>query len=144
VIGKILLITAVGVLALPLIHPFGQVRQQHSEEALPDMPLAGRVCQNCHSERTEWPLYSYLPVASWLLERDVAEARQHMNLSHWAQYSDDEKRDLLAQIAAEVKSHQMPPARYALLHPEARLTGADIQEIYEWTILQRRYLRARE
>jgi hypothetical protein len=144
VIGKIFLITAVGVLALPLIHPFGQVRQQHSEAALPDMPLAGRSCQNCHSERTEWPLYSYLPVASWLLEKDVAEARQHMNLSHWAQYSNDEKRDLLAQIAVEVKSHQMPPARYTLLHPEAHLSGAGIQEICEWTKLQRRYLRAGE
>jgi hypothetical protein len=142
VIGKVLIIATVGALAVPLIHPFGPVRQQHSDAGLPDMPLIETSCQNCHSERTEWPLYSYLPGASWLLERDVAEARNHMNLSRWWQYSSEHKKDLLARIAAEVRSHEMPPARYTMLHPKARLSGAQIQEIYEWTKVQRRNLRA--
>ena len=53
----------------------------------------------------------------------------------------NEKRDLLARIGAEVRSRQMPLPRYVLLHPEARLSDAEIQAIYEWTKAQRRALR---
>jgi cytochrome c len=75
------------------------------------------------------------------LEKDVAEARQHMDLSLWNLYSADEKRDLLARIGSEVRNHQMPLPRYTMLHPEARLSEADIEVIYEWTKAERRALR---
>ena len=128
-------------MALPFVHPFGSVRQQRQGEPLPDVPALARVCGNCHSERTEWPLYSYLPGVSWALEKDVAEARAHLNLSRWSEYTAEEKRDLLGRIAAEVRSHEMPPARYSLFHPDARLSEADIQAIGDWTRAQRHLLR---
>jgi hypothetical protein len=105
------------------------------------LPLLEKACQNCHSEQTHWPLYSYLPLFSWALEKDVAEARQHMNLSRWDQYSDDQKRDLLARIGAEVRQRRMPLTRYVWLHPEARLSDQEIRAIYEWTKQQRRAIR---
>jgi cytochrome c len=147
---KILLLPAISILALPFVHPFGAVRQQHSSELMPDvqwndprvLPLLEKSCQNCHSQRTQWPVYSYLPLVSWVMEKDVAEARQHMDLSRWNQYSIEEKRDLLVRIGAEVRSHEMPLPRYVLLHPEAHLSDSDIQAIYEWTRTQRRALRS--
>jgi cytochrome c len=81
---------------------------------------------------------------SWALEKDVADGRQHLDLSHWDQYSVDQQRDLLARIATEVRNGQMPLSRYLLLHPEARLSEADIQIIYEWTKAQRRALRSHQ
>jgi len=149
VIRILTLLAAIAVLALPFVHPFGPVRRQTSPALLPGMqsddarilPLFEKACQNCHSQRTEWPLYSYLPFVSWALEKDVAEARQHMDLSRWDRYSIDEKRDLLARIGAEVRSHQMPLSRYLFLHPEARLSEAEIRVIYDWTKAQRRVLR---
>ena len=130
-------------LALPAFHPWGPVKEQHSPAPLPGVPALARACQNCHSERTAWPAYAYLPLVSWALEKDVAEARQHLNFSYWEQYTDDEKQDLLARIGAEVKSHRMPLPRYLLLHPEARLSNEDVQAIYDWTREQRRILRTR-
>ncbi|HEV1283834.1 MAG TPA: heme-binding domain-containing protein [Bryobacteraceae bacterium] len=140
---------AVCVLAMPFIHPFGAVRQQSSPMQLTGdaaaLPLLERACLNCHSQETRWPMYSYLPLVSWAIEKDVAEARQHMDLSRWDQYSVGEKQDLLARIGAEVRSRQMPLPRYLLLHPEARLSDAEIQVIYDWTKTQRHFLRnARE
>ena len=64
-----------------------------------------------------------------------------MDLSLWNLYSADEKRDLLARIGSEVRNHQMPLPRYTMLHPEARLSEADIEAIYEWTKAERRALR---
>jgi cytochrome c len=136
-------------LALPLIHPYGPVRLQHATALTVDVQennqhvraLLERACQNCHSQQTKWPAYSYLPLVSWALERDVAEARRHMDLSRWDRYSSEEKRDLLARIGTKVRNRQMPLRRYVLLHPEARLSESDIQAIYDWTKVQRRALR---
>jgi cytochrome c len=136
-------------MALSLIHPFGPVKQQHSQALLTGvqwddprvLQLFERACQNCHSQRTQWPFYSHLPVVSWALEKDVAEARRHMDLSLWDRYSPDQKRDLLASIAAEVRGRQMPLPRYVLLHSEARLSDAEIQLIYDWTKSERRALK---
>jgi cytochrome c len=136
-------------LPLPFFHPFGPVRQQHAtgltvgvqESSQQVRAWLGRACQNCHSQQTKWPIYSYLPVVSWALERDVAEGRRHMDLSRWDRYSTEQKRDLLARIGTEVRNRQMPPRRYVLLHPEARLSESEIQAIYDWTKVQRRALR---
>jgi len=134
-------------LSLPFVHPFGPVKRQHSEAFLIGgdsdgvLPLLERACQNCHSQRTQWPLYSYLPLASWALEHDVADGREHMDFSRWDTYSPEQKQDLLARIGAEVRNRQMPLPRYVLLHPEARLSDAEIQAIYEWTKAQRRALK---
>jgi hypothetical protein len=37
----------------------------------------------------------------------------------------------------------MPPARYVLLHPDARLSESEIQTIYEWTKVERSALRSK-
>jgi hypothetical protein len=146
---KLCLLAAISVGTLPFVHPFGPVRRQHSRPLLPGVQgesacvlvLFEKACQNCHSQRTQWPLYSYLPVVSWALEKDVAEARQHLDLSRWDEYSTEQKFDLLARVGTEVRQHEMPLRRYVLLHPEARLSEAEIQVIYEWTKAQRRALR---
>lgn len=150
---KILLCAAaLAAVTSPLVHPFGPVRRQRSSSLLagvkPDDPralrLLERACQNCHSQRTQWPSYSYLPLASWALEKDVADARQHLDLSNWERYSAEQQRDLLARIGTEVRNRQMPLPRYLVLHPEARLSAEEIQIIYHWTVTQRHSLRQRE
>ena len=142
---KLLLLAASLALAAPLLHPFGAVRARKTAAPLPGddrvRPILERSCANCHSQNTVWPAYSYLPVVSWALEKDVAEARSHMNLSNWDQYSAEQKRDLLARIGAEVRRREMPLPRYLLLHHEARLSAADIDAIYQWTKAERRNLR---
>jgi hypothetical protein len=128
---------------MPFTHPFGDVKSKSSSTPLSGVhPLIERACQNCHSERTEWPRYSYLPLVSWAIEKDVAEGREHLNQSQWQRYSVDEKRDLLARIGTVVRNRQMPLPRYILLHPEARLSDDEVQTIYEWTRDQRRALRS--
>jgi hypothetical protein len=136
---------AVFLMAFPFVHPFGAVKQQHAPSQLATdaavFALLERACLNCHSQQTQWPIYSYLPPLSWAIEKDVADARQHMDFSRWNVYSADEKRDLLARIGSEVRTSQMPLPRYLLLHPEARLSKEERQVIYEWTKTQRRALR---
>lgn len=134
-----------------LIHPFGTTETLGSHEPIlreaqiePEtLALFERACQNCHSERTEWPWYSHVAPMSWLLARDVQQARSHMNLSRWQEYSTDERLGLLSEIGSAVRNREMPKQRYLLLHPEARLTDGERLQIYEWTRTERSRLRMR-
>jgi hypothetical protein len=92
-----------------------------------------RSCQNCHSERTKWPWYSHIAPISWMIASDVGQARSHMNLSHWQEYSREDRMMLLSAIGSAVRNRKMPVGRYVLLHPEARLTDQERQQIYQWT-----------
>jgi len=135
-----------------LIHPFGTFGSPDNGQAVlrdaqidPEtLALVQRACENCHSEKTVWPWYSHVAPASWLLERDVQQARLHMNLSHWQDYSPEDRLGLLSEIGSAVRNREMPVQRYLLLHPEARLTDAERQQIYRWTRAERSRIGIRE
>ena len=82
-----------------------------------------RVCKNCHSNETEWPFYSHIAPASWLVRHDVTGARAHFNVSEWGR-----RKNKGDEAAEEVRAGNMPPFYYLPLHPEARLTPAEKEE----------------
>src|SRR5713101_1049914 len=106
----------------------------------PTMALFQRACQNCHSENTQWPWYSRIPPASWMIGKDVDDARRHVNFSNWDSYRPDEQQNFLTRIGIAARSGQMPLPRYTLLHREAVLTSQERQQIYEWTRAEKKRL----
>ena len=66
-----------------------------------------------------------------------------MNLSRWRDYTFDQQVEILTELGAEVRDRQMPPSRYVFLHPEARLSDAEVEQLYEWAHRERRRLRSR-
>lgn len=148
------LLIAVGAVAVAavggsLIHPFGpaaasganQVIFREAEIDPETLAIVQRACQNCHSENTEWPWYSHVAPVSWLVARDVQQARSHMNLSQWQDYSTEDRLRLLGAIGSAARNSVMPPQRYLVLHPEARLSAEERQQIYRWTRTERSRLR---
>ncbi|MEO8726076.1 MAG: heme-binding domain-containing protein [Acidobacteriaceae bacterium] len=135
------------------VHPFGDLRTtQESNNPLlggAEVPpevrgMIEQKCADCHSQRTAWPAYSRIPPISWLIERDVHRGRDHMDLSHWQQYSFEEQQDLLQRIASESRSGAMPPAQYTLIHRGAKLPPQEAQQIYEWAKGERKRLKTGE
>lgn len=76
-----------------------------------------RVCKNCHSNETEWPGYSKIAPASWLIWSDVAEGRSKFNVSEWGRTGPNHGDE----AAHELEEGDMPPFYYLPAHPEARL-----------------------
>jgi hypothetical protein len=144
--------TAIAAVGGSLMHPFGTPGVLKSAQTIlrgaqidPEtLALLQRACQNCHSQRSEWPWYSHVAPMSWLIAHDVQQARSHMNLSRWQEYSSDDRVRLLSEIGSAVRNHEMPVQRYVLLHPEARLTDIEREQIYNWTRNERRNLLRRQ
>jgi cytochrome c len=139
-------VAALAVAGLSLIHPWGNL---HTGDGpiLAGANVPGPVrealrqkCGDCHSTNTRWPLYSRVAPASWLVEHDVHDGRQHMNLSSWEMYSTDARVDLLAKMATQLRQKKMPLKQYLLLHPEARLSESERKLLLEWTKAERKRL----
>jgi cytochrome c len=121
--------------AFGLVHPYGNLRSASGEPRsmlLKDaqIPEAAKSvlrdkCADCHSEATHWPRYARMAPVSWLIERDAAEGRAHMDLSQWGRFSRDRQAVLVQQLALVARQNRMPPIQYRLVHWEAALTPAD-------------------
>jgi mono/diheme cytochrome c family protein len=108
--------------------PFGRVENPPvTAEPAWDSPrtreLVVRACFDCHSNQSKRQWYHVAPV-SWLVARDVAEAREHLNFSEW-----DREQDHADDAPDEVEDGDMPLWTYRLVHPEARLDEAERAEL---------------
>jgi len=135
---------------LSTIHPWGNPRHG----ARPDAPLLegstapenvrtilAAKCGDCHSERTRYPLYAHLAPASWMMDRDIHNGRSHFNMSQWQSMDDESRMSVLARMASVVHAAQMPPPHYVMLHPGARLSPVEQDQIYAWAKAERKRIR---
>src|SRR3984885_5961570 len=109
--------TVVAVMGLGYVHPFGNPRAEPAKglgTLLQDtnIPADAKAvlvtkCADCHSSETRWPVYARVAPGSWLIERDIVEARKKMNLSRWKEMPVERQEVLMAKIVQEMKSGDM-------------------------------------
>ena len=132
-------LTVAAVVGLGFVHPFGNPRVEPAEglgtllqgAKMPAEAKAVLVtkCADCHSSETRWPVYARIAPGSWLIERDIVEARKKMDLSQWEEMPVEQQEVLMAKIVQEAKSGDMPPLQYRLLHWDAKLSKSDVQAL---------------
>lgn len=129
VVGMILA-GIVGLFALIQLIPYGRTHSNPPTIAEPpwDSPrtreLAVRACFDCHSNQTKWPWYADIAPFSWVVQLDVEYARSTMNFSEW------NRTYALASYSGQMlRDGVMPPGKYQVAHPEARLTPQETQEL---------------
>lgn len=122
-------LVAVALFALVQLVPFGRNHTNPPVQAEPRWAtahtrvLAKNACFDCHSNLTTWPWYSQIAPGSWLIYNDVKGGREQLNFSEWNR--PQEAGDMIEAV----RSGSMPPWYYKLLHPKARLTAAEQDEL---------------
>lgn len=99
------------------------------------------ACYDCHSDETKWPWYSHVAPVSWWLADHVEEGRRRLNFSRWPH--DDPKRAAKRwrDISSAVEDGYMPMKNYSRMHPEARLTEAQREQLIQWAYQEAERLR---
>jgi mono/diheme cytochrome c family protein len=121
-----------GVFAAVVIQlvPYGRGHHNPAVVAEPawDAPqtreLAVRRCFDCHSNETRWPWYAAIAPISWLVQRHVDEGRSDLNFSEWNRPQHD-----TWETAVRTRTGDMPVFGYLALHPEARMTPAELNRL---------------
>jgi hypothetical protein len=94
--------------------------------------IVSRACADCHSNQTRVPWYGHVAPVSWMLAKDVTEARSAMNLSEWGAANPAVRLALASAACADVQKARMPKPQYLLMHPEARLAPDEVEAICDW------------
>jgi len=89
--------------------------------------LAKRACFDCHSNEAVFPWYAYVAPVKWLVVRDVNGGRRVLNFSDWQSGG----RTNGSRVARSISDGQMPMAIYLVMHPSARLTAAEQQQLID-------------
>jgi hypothetical protein len=138
---RILLLVLVAIFIIIQFIPYGKPSNQ---------PLAGKdlfevtelpqdvgiilknACYDCHSQKVKFPWYSNVAPVSWLVARDIKEARENLDFSKWRDVSKKDKLKALDKIGEEVSEENMPMKIYTIMHAEARLTKAERDIVVKW------------
>jgi len=94
--------------------------------------LLHKACYDCHSQETTWPWYAHISPVSWLVADDVYEGRKHLNFSQWPHSDPGHAARKLDHISEALDDKDMPPAKYTLIHGNARLTEVQRQLLITW------------
>lgn len=123
----VLLMAFIGIQFIPMDHVVANPAVVR--EPLWDSPetraLVKRACFDCHSNETEWPWYARVQPMTMLLEQDIRAGRSLMNFSDWKDVTFI-NADL---IEKKLRSGEMPLPKYVLMHPEAKLSDAEIDAL---------------
>jgi hypothetical protein len=120
----------VGVFAVMQLIPYGRthanppIKQEPQWDSPRTRELAVRACFDCHSNETRWPWYADVAPMSWVVQRDVDSARNVVNFSAWSG-----RQELAIYSGQSVITGNMPPAKYRMAHPEAKLTHDETLEL---------------
>ena len=88
--------------------------------------LVKEHCFQCHSNETEWPWYSYVAPASWLIKWDVVNGRRIFNYSAW-----DKNPGRLDEMVEKIQEGSMPPLQYTIFHPTSKLDAQQKQALID-------------
>jgi len=121
-------LVAVAIQAVPFgrAHGNGPITGEPAWASEATRDLMVRACYDCHSNEVAYPWYASVAPVSWAVEMHVDSGRRHVNYSTFATDPGD------AEESVEVVlDGSMPPGYFTRfgLHPEARLTDAEIDAL---------------
>jgi len=94
--------------------------------------LVKSACFDCHSNETEYPWYSNLSPAKFILQDHINEGRHEFNFSEWGSMPLKDRNHILEECAEEVEEREMPLKGYSLLHSNARLSADEREKLEQY------------
>lgn len=95
-------------------------------------------CNDCHSNKTEYPWYAEIQPVGWWLNDHVEDGKRHLNFSELTKRPIAIQNHKFEEIVEMVEEKEMPLESYTYLglHPEADLTDAQRQLLVKWAKAQ--------
>ena len=101
-------------------------------------------CDDCHSNKTEYPWYANIQPVAWWLAGHVNEGKKHLNFSDFTSRKIAIQNHKLEETIEMVEEKEMPLKSYTWLglHSKANLSDAQRQTLINWAKAQMDTLKA--
>ncbi|MCK0130101.1 heme-binding domain-containing protein [Flavobacteriaceae bacterium F08102] len=102
------------------------------------------ACNDCHSNKTNYPWYAEIQPVSWWLSDHIKHGKDDLNFSEFTNLPLAIQYHKFEEIVEKVEKKQMPLESYTKfgLHPDANLTSAQREELIDWAKAQMTYMKA--
>ena len=102
------------------------------------------ACNDCHSNKTEYPWYANFQPSAWWLDDHVQDGKRHLNFSNFTQLPLAVQNHKFEELVETVEEKEMPLESYTYLglHAEANLTKQQRTVLIDWSKSQMAYLKA--
>jgi hypothetical protein len=145
---------AIGVLILLLAIQFIRPEPNVSDDRTYDVSTAYNVpgevgqvikvaCNDCHSNKTEYPWYSHVQPVAWWLDHHITDGKGHLNFSEFTNQPIAIQNHKFEEIIEMVEENEMPLPSYTYfsLHDAANLSEAQKGLVMDWARQQMDLLR---
>lgn len=149
---KILWIVAAILVIIQFIRPAKNTSDDRTYDVSTKYPVPAEVagilkdaCNDCHSNKTEYPWYSNVQPVAWWLSNHINEGKRHLNFSKFTDRSVAYQNHKFEETIEMVEEKEMPLPSYTWLglHPGANLTDQQRLVIINWAKTQMDTLKAR-
>lgn len=138
---KILLSLAAILVVIQFFRPSRNISNERTHDistkyGIPDSisAILKVACNDCHSNRTEYPWYAGLQPVAWWLNYHITNGKRHLNFSTFTSRRIADQNHQFEELVEMVKEGEMPLSSYTWfgLHSGANLTGKQREMIVEW------------
>ena len=100
-------------------------------------------CNDCHSNKTEYPWYAEVQPVAWWLNDHIEHGKKDLNFSEFTNRPLFVQNHKFDEIVEMVEEDEMPLPSYTYLglHPEADLSDDQRKMITDWAKAQMDYLK---
>lgn len=102
------------------------------------------ACNDCHSNRTEYPWYSNIQPVAWWLNNHIEDGKRHLNFSDFTSSKISRQNHKFEETIEVLEEGEMPLASYTWfgLHSQANLSDAENKTLIHWARTQMDTLKA--
>lgn len=92
------------------------------------------ACNDCHSNKTQYPWYAKVQPVAWWLDGHIQEGKEHLNFSEFTRDRLAVQNHKFEEIIEMVEEGEMPLHSYTYLglHKEANLSEAEKELLIRW------------
>lgn len=144
----------IGLLVLLLAIQFIRPEQNVSDNRTHDVSTAYNVpedvnkvlkvaCNDCHSNKTEYPWYSQVQPVAWWLDHHVTDGKRHLNFSELTSLPIAIQNHKFEEVVEMVEEDEMPLPSYTYfgLHSAANLSDTQKELVMDWARQQMDFLK---
>lgn len=146
-----LLILALGLGIVQFIRPEKNISKEQSRSGVaenfvvppPVQSTLQRSCYDCHSNNTAYPWYAEVQPVGWWLNKHIRDGKRGVNFDEYGSYRLMKQYHRFNDIVEQIQKDEMPLPSYLLLHPHAKLTASEKDELVKWCEAMRDSMKAK-
>lgn len=148
---KILILLLLAFIIIQFIHPArnkSEGPQSHYMGNAHTIPsgvklILEKACNDCHSNNTVYPWYSYIQPVDWWLTDHINDGKKELNFDEYTNRNLRYQYHKMEEVEEMITEAAMPLDSYTWMHRNAKLTTVEKDQLIAWSVSVRKAMESK-